>query len=63
MDRNLLHLSHEGQDLEDPWNEKDNLLMICKTPEQAPDKPEYVEIEFEKEFRQLNGEELDAVTF
>ncbi|HHU42893.1 MAG: argininosuccinate synthase [Bacillota bacterium] len=63
MDRNLLHLSHEGQDLEDPWNEKkDNLLMICKTPEQAPDKPEYVEIEFEKGIPvKLNGEELDAV--
>ncbi len=49
MDRNLWHLSHEGADLEDPWNaHKDDLLMICKTPEQAPDKPAYVELDFEQ---------------
>lgn len=49
MDRNILHLSHEGHDLEDPWNEKkDNLLMICNTPEKAPDKAEYVTIKFKK---------------
>lgn len=49
MDRNLLHLSHEGHDLESPWNErKDELLMICKNPEEAPDKAEYVTIEFNK---------------
>lgn len=49
MDRNLWHLSHEGSDLEDPWNEpKKDLLMICKNPEDAPDAPTYVEIDFEK---------------
>ncbi len=49
MDRNIWHLSHEGADLEDPWNEpKDELFLICKTPEEAPDKPTYVEISFEK---------------
>ncbi|MGI6065200.1 MAG: argininosuccinate synthase [Bacillota bacterium] len=49
MDRNLWHLSHEGADLEDPWNEpQDDLLMIITPPEKAPDKPTYVEIEFEK---------------
>ncbi|WP_227764231.1 argininosuccinate synthase [Zhaonella formicivorans] len=49
MDRNLWHLSHEGGDLEDPWNEpKDDLFMIITPPEQAPDKPTYVEIDFEK---------------
>ena len=49
MDRNLWHLSHEGADLENPWNEpKPDLYMICTTPEAAPDQPEYVEIEFEK---------------
>jgi len=49
MDRNLLHLSHEGHDLEDPWNEKtDEQLLICNTPEKAPDKAEYVTIDFEK---------------
>ncbi len=48
MDRNLWHLSHEGCDLEDPWNEPDydKILKICVPPEQAPDKPEYVEIQF-----------------
>jgi len=49
MDRNLWHLSHEGADLEDPWNEPlDDLLMIITPPEKAPDKATYVEIEFEK---------------
>jgi argininosuccinate synthase len=49
MDRNLWHLSHEGMDLEDPANEpKGSMLMICKTPEEAPDTPTYLEIEFEQ---------------
>lgn len=48
MDRNLWHLSHEGADLEDPWNEpKDDLLLICNTLENAPDSAEYIEITFE----------------
>lgn len=49
MDRNLWHLSHEGADLEDPANEpKDDVLVLTTSPEQAPDKPAYVEIEFDK---------------
>jgi argininosuccinate synthase len=49
MDRNLWHLSHEGADLEDPWNEpRKDLCLICTPPEDAPDKPSYVEIGFEK---------------
>ncbi len=49
MDRNLWHLSHEGGDLEDPWNEPlQDLYMIITPPENAPDQPTYVEIEFEK---------------
>lgn len=49
-DRNLWHLSHEGSDLENPANEPDykNLLKLTKTPEEAPDKPVYVKIDFEK---------------
>jgi len=60
MDRNVFHLSHEGGDLEDPWNEPQNdLFMICNPPEAAPDKPEYVEIEFEKGIPvSINGERL-----
>lgn len=47
MDRNLFHLSHEGADLENPWNEPpSDLLMICSSPQDAPDEAEYVEIEF-----------------
>lgn len=49
MDRNLWHLSHEGSDLEDPWNgPRDDLYMICTLPESAPDKPAYVTIGFNK---------------
>lgn len=50
MDRNLWHLSHEGSDLEDPWNEPDynKILKLMVPPEKAPDKPTYVEIYFVK---------------
>ncbi len=51
-DKNMWHLSHEGLDLEDPQNEptynKPGFLEMCVSPEMAPDKPTYVEIEFEK---------------
>ncbi len=48
-DRNVWHLSHEGMDLEDPWNEPqlDSLLKLGVSPEKAPDTPTYVEIGFE----------------
>ena len=64
MDRNLWHLSHEGEDLEDPWNEpKDSLYLLLTPPEKAPDKPTYVELEFEQGIPvKLNGEALDGVT-
>ncbi len=50
MDQNLWHLSHEGMDLEDPANEPqyDKILELCVTPEKAPDKAAYVELDFEK---------------
>ena len=49
MDRNLWHLSHEGSDLEDPWNEpKSDIFTVTNIPENAPDKDEYVEIEFKE---------------
>jgi argininosuccinate synthase len=50
MDKNLWHLSHEGADLEDPANEPqyDKLLKTMKSPENAPDKATYVEVDFEK---------------
>lgn len=47
-DRNLWHISHEGAEIEDPANEpKDDCLVMSVPVEQAPDKPAYVEIEFE----------------
>ncbi|MFO7981967.1 MAG: argininosuccinate synthase [Desulfuromonadales bacterium] len=46
-DRNLLHISFEGDALEDPWAEApEEMYLLSTRPEDAPDKPEYVEIEF-----------------
>ncbi|MDA8211033.1 MAG: argininosuccinate synthase, partial [Clostridia bacterium] len=63
MDRNLWHLSHEGADLEDPWNEpKNDLYMLLTPPEQAPDTPTYVELEFVEGIPvKLNGQAMDGV--
>ncbi|MFB3926166.1 MAG: argininosuccinate synthase [Syntrophales bacterium] len=48
-DRNLLHISHEGGILEDPWVEADeDMFVLTVSPEAAPDIPTYVEIDFEK---------------
>ncbi len=65
-DKNLWHLSHEGLDLEDPANEpqydKPGFLELGVSPEQAPDKAEYVTISFEKgEAVALNGEKMEPV--
>ncbi len=65
-DKNLWHLSHEGLDLEDPANEPKyddpNFLELGVSPEQAPDKPEYMTIHFEKGVpTSVNGEELGSV--
>ena len=66
-DMNLWHLSHEGLDLEDPANEpqynKPGFLELSVSPEQAPDKPTYVTISFEKGVPvALDGEKMDGVT-
>ncbi len=63
MDWNIWHLSHEGDDLENPANApKDMVYMVTKTPEQAPDKAEYVTIDFEKGIPvAVNGQKMDAV--
>ena len=51
-DKNLWHLSHEGLDLEDTWNEpqyeKPGFLEMGVSPLQAPDEPEYITLDFEK---------------
>ncbi|MDR2905622.1 MAG: argininosuccinate synthase [Helicobacteraceae bacterium] len=49
MDANLLHISYEGRGLEDPWNAPEEAMWRWTTsPENAPDSPEIIEIEFEK---------------
>jgi argininosuccinate synthase len=48
MDRNMLHLSFEGAELEDPWQEAGpGSYVMTVPPEKAPDAPEHVEIDFE----------------
>ena len=67
-DKNLWHLSHEGLDLEDPSNmpqyEKEGFLEMSVSPIQAPDKPTFITIGFEKgvpvtlDGKKLNGVEM-----
>jgi argininosuccinate synthase len=48
-DQNIWHISHEGGNLEDPWNEHlDDIHVMSVTPEQAKDEPTYLEIGFEQ---------------
>ncbi|MDX1513703.1 MAG: argininosuccinate synthase, partial [Gammaproteobacteria bacterium] len=48
MDANLLHISYEGNELEDPWSEPaENMWRWTRSPEDAPDTPRYVELGFE----------------
>ena len=64
-DMNLWHLSHEGLDLEDPANEPkyEQILELSVMLEQAPDKPTYLELSFEKGIPvALNGEKMTGVT-
>lgn len=57
-DENLLHISFEGGILEDPWNEPDpDMFKFTVSPEEAPDKPTYLEVEF----RNGNPVALDGV--
>lgn len=49
MDANLLHISYEGGNLEDPWSEaEDDMWRWTVSPEQAPDAPTYMTITYEK---------------
>ncbi|MCX4385003.1 MAG: argininosuccinate synthase [Clostridia bacterium] len=65
-DKNLWHLSHEGLDLEDPENEppyeKEGFLELGVSPVQAPDKPAYISIHFEKGIpTAIDGKPMGAV--
>ena len=49
MDANLLHISYEGGNLEDPWWEpEEDMWRWSVSPENAPDRPTYVELTYEK---------------
>ena len=60
MDANLLHISYEGYDLEDPWTEPGNEMWRWSvSPEEAPDQPTYIEIGFKNgDAVSIDGEEL-----
>ena len=64
-DKNIWHLSHEGLDLEDPANEPNynKILEMSVTPENAPNVPSYVTVDFEKGIPVgLDGQKMDAVS-
>jgi argininosuccinate synthase len=62
MDANLLHISYEGGILEDPWAEPPaDMFVWTKAPEDAPDRAQYIEIDFEKGTPvAIDGERLGA---
>jgi argininosuccinate synthase len=60
MDANLLHISYEGKSLEDPFNAPDeDMWRLSVSPEKAPDRPEIIEIGFERgDAVSINGKPL-----
>ncbi|MGB5763204.1 MAG: argininosuccinate synthase [Sedimenticolaceae bacterium] len=64
MDANLLHISYEGDNLEDPWSEpNEDMWRWTVAPEAAPDQPTYVELDYEKgDIVAINGEAMSAAT-
>ncbi len=62
MDANLLHISYEGDILEDPWSEPDDDMWLWTvSPEKAPDVPVYIELEYIKgDIVAINGEAMSA---
>src|SRR6187399_2216117 len=67
MDRNLLHISFEAGILEDPWLDASapahkEMYVLSVSPEVAPDKPEYVTLDFEKgNCVAVNGKKLNPL--
>ncbi len=59
-DANLLHISYEGKVLEDPWEAAhEDMFTRSVSPEEAPDKPEFIEVEFERgDAVAIDGEKL-----
>ena len=62
MDANLLHISYEGDILEDPWNEpEEDMWRWTVSPEKAPDEPTYVELTYEKgDIVAIDGKAMSA---
>jgi argininosuccinate synthase len=62
MDANLLHISYEGDILEDPWAEpEEDMWRWSVSPEAAPDDPTYVELGYENgDIVAVNGEAMGA---
>ncbi len=62
-DENLLHISFEGGLLENPWNEpEEDMFKLSVSPENAPDVPTYIEMDFEQgDPVAINGERLGPV--
>ena len=60
MDANLLHISYEGGILEDPnFEAEDSMWRITVSPEKAPNKPEYLELDYAKgDIVGINGKKL-----
>lgn len=60
MDANLLHISYEGDLLEDPWNEpEEDMWRWSVSPEAAPDEPTYLELTYQQgDIVAINGEDM-----
>ena len=63
-DENIWHISHEGGNLENPWNvHKDDIHVLSMPIEQAPDEPTIVDIDFEKGVPVgIDGVKMDSVS-
>ena len=64
MDANLLHISYEGGNLEDPWSEaEDDMWRWTVSPEEAPDEATYMDISYEKgDISAIDGVAMSAAT-
>ena len=64
MDANLLHISYEGDLLEDPWNEpEEDMWLWSVSPENAPDEPTYIELTYKQgDITAIDGVEMSPAT-
>lgn len=64
MDANLLHISYEGDILEDPWAEaEDDMWRWSVSPEEAPNEPTYIELSYEKgDIVAIDGKAMSPAT-